>query len=80
MKMLIAVDFGDVDYEKEKDAFFVTVYDKKGMAHDLTLKEFLKLENGTHISFDEDYLKRDRYDDNFYDAEFFGIIDKPEIK
>jgi len=72
MKLLIAIDLGDVS-KFIKDAIIVGAYDPN--YRELTLDETKVLPIGTTISFDEAYLRTDREDDSFKEAEFYGIIE-----
>lgn len=69
MKLLIAVDVGEI----KPNQIIVGVYDPK--YREIDIDQLKGLPVGTIISFDEYYLKTDREDDSFKEAEFYGIIE-----
>ena len=74
MKILIALDLGDCKLDDPR--VIVEQYPKDGKRIELSANQLFHLPHGEMISFDEMYLKYDREDESFYEAEFHGILEK----
>jgi hypothetical protein len=78
MKILIALDIGEIKPIKDDDKVVVGKYSPD--YQDVTVGDLLGLngpglKHGEVICFDGCYMKHDREDESFYEAEFHGVLE-----
>jgi hypothetical protein len=79
MKILIALDIGEYTPIKDDNEIAFGIYSPE--YKEITFGELLGLngpglKHGEIISFDKLYMKNDREDECYFEAEFHGILEK----